>query len=109
MEDRDIWIVIIGGMTITYLLRSSFLVFLERDKIPFWLIRGLRFTPPVVLSALITQMLVRTGGEIQITFGNPQIIAGIVAFIVAWKFRNAWLTLVVGMCVLWLYSYLLST
>jgi branched-subunit amino acid transport protein len=52
------------------------------------------------------QMLVKNGNVIQINFGNPRIIAGIVAIIVAWKFRNAWLTLVIGMCVLWLFTFI---
>jgi branched-subunit amino acid transport protein len=106
MNEKATWIVIFGGMIITYLLRSSFLVFFKKENIPFWLVRALRFTPPVVLSALIMQMLVKNGNVIQINFGNPRIIAGIVAIIVAWKFRNAWLTLVIGMCVLWLFTFI---
>lgn len=59
MNLEDAWIVIIGGMLVTYALRSSFLVFLDKDQFPPWLIKALRFTPAVVLAALITQLMVK--------------------------------------------------
>lgn len=40
----------------------------------------------------------------ELSFSNPRIIAGGIAMFVAWKFHNTILTLVVGMCALWLLS-----
>lgn len=105
MNTVTIWIVILGGMLITYLLRSSFLVFLGTENIPLWLFKCLRYTPAVVLSALIMQMLVKNKDVVQIGIQNPKIIAGVIALIVALKTRNIFLTLAVGMGILILLTY----
>ena len=107
MNPESIWIVILGGMIITYSLRLSFLVVLGKESIPLWLFRCLRFTPAVVLSALITQLIVKNGNVIQISFQNPRIIAGLVALIIAWKTKNTIITLLAGMCALWILNYLI--
>lgn len=108
MNREAIWIVIIGGMLITYALRSSFLVFLGKESIPLWLFRSLRFTPAVVLAALIAQLVVKTGGTVQISIQNPKVIAAVIAVVVAWKTRNSIITLVIGMGAMWLLTYLLN-
>lgn len=108
MTRGDIWIVIIGGMLITYALRASFLLFFGKDSLPLWLFRSLRFTPAVVLAALIAQLVVKTGSEIQISFQNPKIIAAMLASLVAWKTKNSIITLLTGMAALWILSYFMK-
>lgn len=108
MNSQSMWIIIIGGMIVTYIFRSSFIVFLKNGNIPIVLFRSLRFTPAVVLSALIMQMLVKNGEAVQLSVNNPRIIAGIIAIIIAWKFHNTWLTLITGMCSLWLFTFIIK-
>lgn len=105
MNRETIWTIILGGMVITYALRSSFLVFLGKESIPLWLFRSLRFTPAVVLAALIAQLVVKNGNVIQISFQNTKVLAAMLAILVAWKTKNTIITLVAGMGALWLLTY----
>lgn len=54
MIDRaDFWVVVVGLGLGTYLLRFSFLGFLGNRVLPWWLVRGLRYTAVAVLPALV--------------------------------------------------------
>lgn len=67
MIDRtDFWIVVAGLGIGTYLLRFSFLGFLGNRILPWWLVRGLRYTAVAVLPALVAPAVLwppATGGE----------------------------------------------
>ena len=96
--DIRIWVVIIAGGVITYLIRLSFIIALERLKLPDWFTRGLRYVPPAVLSAIILPELANWNGKaVNITWNNPQILAGIAAILVAWRTRNVFITLAAGL------------
>jgi branched-subunit amino acid transport protein len=96
----NIWLVLILGGLITYAIRLSFIVLLERWQMPDIVQRGLRFVPPAVLSAIIFPELLMQEGEIAIGLGNLRLAAGLLAVLVAWKTRNALLTVGVGMAAL---------
>lgn len=87
---------------LTFATRLSFIVLLERVPVPPLLVRALRFVPPAVLSAIIfTEVLVRDGRP-DLSPGNLRLVAGAAAALVAWKTRNVFLTIGVGMAVLWI-------
>ncbi len=87
---------------LTFATRLSFIVLLERVRVPPLLVRALRFVPPAVLSAIIfTEVMVRDGRP-DLSLGNLRLVAGAVAALVAWKTRNVFLTIGVGMAVLWI-------
>ncbi|HSV85229.1 MAG TPA: AzlD domain-containing protein [Levilinea sp.] len=96
----NIWVVLISGGLITYAIRLSFIVLLERWHMPVIVQRALRFVPPAVLSAIILPELLMQEGQVVIGLENPRLIAGIAAAVVAWKTKNALLTVGVGMAVL---------
>jgi branched-subunit amino acid transport protein len=96
----NIWAVILLGGALTYLTRLSFIMLFSGRDIPGWMLRGLKYVPPAVLSAIIFPELFMPGGTLNITFGNLRLISGIVAALVAWRTRNALLTIVVGMVTL---------
>ncbi len=100
------WLIILAGV-ITYAFRLSFILALERLKMPGWFSRGLRYVPPAVLSAILVPALADWNGKINLSWSNPQIIAGIVAALVAWRTRNVLLTLLAGLsCFLILHFWL---
>lgn len=103
MELR-LWLVILAAGVITYLIRLSFILMLERLKLPDWFSRGLRYVPPAVLSAIIVPELTNWNGvTVNLSWNNPQLIAGVLAIWVAWRTRNVVLTLVAGfLCFLFL-------
>ena len=57
--------------------------------------------PAAVLSALVIPQLLTRNNALNVSLSNPQLIAGIVAGLVAWRTRNVLLTILSGMAVLW--------
>jgi branched-subunit amino acid transport protein len=96
----NIWLLMIVGGLITYAIRLSFVVLLERWQMPVMLQRALRFVPPAVLSAIILPEVLMQEGQVVIGLENLRLIAGLAAALVAWKTKNALLTVGVGMAVL---------
>jgi branched-subunit amino acid transport protein len=75
---------------------------------PGWFRRGLRFVAPAVLAGLVATDLIGTADTLNLTPGNLRLIAGVVAAIVAWRTRNAWVTILTGMVALWLLSQIFA-
>lgn len=92
-----IWLIIILGGVLTYLIRLSFIVLFGRLKIPALAQRSLRFIPPAVLSAIIFPELLVQSGQVYLSTGNLRLLAGLVAALVAWRTRSAVLTILAGM------------
>jgi branched-subunit amino acid transport protein len=64
--------------------------------------RALRFVPPAVLSALIFPELLLPGGALNLSLGNPRLLAGALAALIAWRTKNMLLAIAVGMVALWI-------
>ena len=96
----NIWVIIIIGGLLTFATRLSFIFLLERIKVPDWFRRGLRFVPVAVLSAIILQELTSQNGTLVLSWRNPELLAGLVAILVAWKTKNVLLTILAGMAAL---------
>ena len=98
----NLWLVIIGMGIITYGIRLSMIVLLEKVEIPNRLKQALRFVPPAVLSAIIFPELLQPGGHLDVSLGNDRLLAGLLAMIVAWRTKNVLWTIAIGMAALWL-------
>lgn len=96
----NIWLVILVGGLLTFLIRLSFIYLLDRVNVPDWFKRGLRFVPAAVLSAIILPELFAPGGTLAIPWRNPQLLSGVAAVLVAWRTKNIILTLLAGIIVL---------
>jgi branched-subunit amino acid transport protein len=96
----NIWVIIIIGGLLTFATRLSFIFLLERIKVPDWFRRGLRFVPVAVLSAIILPELTSPNGTLVLSWRNPELLAGLVAILVAWKTKNVLLTILAGMAAL---------
>jgi branched-subunit amino acid transport protein len=101
------WLMIIGGGVITYCIRLSLILFMEKLSIPTWFKRALRFVPVAVFSALIFQMVFVQDTGMNISPTNPRLISGILAALVAWRTRSILLTILVGMAVLFILQALI--
>jgi branched-subunit amino acid transport protein len=95
-----LWLVILLAGLLTFGTRLSFILLLHRIKVPGWFMRGLRFVPMAVLSAIILPQLTTRNSVLDISFHNPQLFAGAVAILVAWRTRNVLLTILTGMIAL---------
>jgi len=102
MSELALWAIILGGMLVTYAIRLSFIALIPIERLPSLLLRSLRFVPPAILAALIAPELLRPFGAMDLSLQNHRLLAGGIAALVAWRFRNTWLTIVTGMLALWL-------
>ncbi|MCB0028796.1 MAG: AzlD domain-containing protein [Anaerolineales bacterium] len=102
---RDL-LVIIGMGLVTYLIRVGPFLMLSRWELPQSWQRGLQYVPAAVLAAIIVPEVLVPAGGLQFTPGNPRLLAALIALLVAWRWQNAVLTVVVGMVALWLLALL---
>ncbi len=92
------WTILLAGAG-TFAMRASFLAVAHRMvKVPPRAQRVLRQIPPAALAALVLPAFVRPEGHIDLL--QARVVAGLLAALVAWRTRNAALTLVVGMAAL---------
>jgi branched-subunit amino acid transport protein len=101
-----IWLIMIGIGLGTFLIRISFLVIFGNREIPPIVYRSMRFIPASVLSALVIPQILPRSNAMDMSLANPQIIAGVIAALVAWRTKNVLLTILSGMAVLWLLQWL---
>jgi len=101
MTPATLWLAIVAGGVITYAIRLSLILLWGRVSVPPAVQRGLRFVPPAVLSAIIFPEILRHDGALDLSLGNTRLLAGIVAGLVAWRTKNALLTIAAGMAALW--------
>jgi branched-subunit amino acid transport protein len=106
MSYTNIWLTLLVAGLLTFLTRLSFIVLLGKINAPTWLTRALRFVPPAVLTAIIVPDLALKAGALAITPTNERLVAGLVAILVAWRTKNALLTIGVGMAVLLLLRFI---
>ena len=101
MTGTALWLTLLGMGLITYGIRLSMILLLGRFEISDGVRRALRLVPPAVLSAIIFPELLWPAGSLDISLGNARLLAGIIAAVVAWRTKNALLTISVGMAALW--------
>ncbi|HZT99111.1 MAG TPA: AzlD domain-containing protein [Ktedonobacteraceae bacterium] len=101
MGPIELWLTFLCIGVITYAIRLSFILLFEKMVIPSFLMRALRFVPLAVLSAIILPALFLDGSRLDLSLGNARLLAGSIAAVVAWRTKNALLTIVVGMVGLW--------
>lgn len=106
MAINQLWVMMILAGAITYAIRLSFILLFGKWEIPAALRRGLRFVPPAVLSAIISPELLLHDGSLYLSLGNARLLAGLLAAFVAWRTKNIFLTILVGMASLYILQWL---
>ena len=104
----SLWLVIVFAGLLTFGTRLSFILLLDRIQVPDWFRRGLRFVPVAVLSAIILPELATRNAVIDLSLRNPQLYAGALAILVAWRTKNVLLTISVGMAALLIFRALMG-
>ncbi len=104
----SLWLVILFAGLLTFGTRLSFILLLDRIKVPGWFRRGLRFVPTAVLSAIILPELATRNTTLDLSWSNPQLYAGALAVLVAWRTKNVLLTIIVGMAALLIFQAVLG-
>lgn len=96
----NIWLLLLICGGLTYLIRLSFIAFFSNREIPSWLQSSLKYVPPAVLSVIIFQSLFYPADKLAVSMSNTRLLAGLIAGLIAWRTRNALLTILLGMIAL---------
>lgn len=98
MSESAVLITILGMALVTSFVRVMPALLLSSRTLPSVAIRWLQLVPAAVLSALLVpSVLVTDGQRIDLSINNVYLLAAIPTFAVAWKTRNLWWAVVVGM------------
>jgi branched-subunit amino acid transport protein len=89
------WLTLGGMVVVTFGSRYAGLA--RRADVPDFWARFLHFVPIAVFASLVTPYLQGDRGE-----GEIRVAAALVAALVAWRTRQLWLAIAVGMAVFWL-------
>jgi branched-subunit amino acid transport protein len=98
---------IILGM-LTFGLRLSFVLLLERWQPPELVTRALRFVPVAVLTAIFIPEILLRDNNFALMPLNPRLLAGAAAILIAWKTKSALWTISAGMAIFWLAAWLIK-
>lgn len=91
----SVWWIILWLGVVSLLLRVSSLVLFRNRRLPDGISASLGLVPAAVLSALVAPELFVHGGQLEVA--GPRLLAGVLAGVVAWKTRNVFWTLMVGL------------
>ena len=101
----NIWLVMLIGGLITFMIRFSFIYLFGKFHIPETVRKALHYVPPAVLSAIVFPELLLPGGTWNLSLENYRLLAGLAAVLVAWFSRNILVTILAGMIVLFLLQF----
>jgi branched-subunit amino acid transport protein len=97
MDQKTIFLTILGMMLVTYLPRLAPVWFLSSRSLPPLARRWLRLVPVAVLSALLFPSLLMQGGQVNTRWDNLFLLAAIPAALVAWRTRSLFGAVLTGM------------
>lgn len=103
----NIWLVMIFGGLITFLMRFSLIYLFGKFHVPETMRKALHYVPPAVLSAIIFPELFLHDDKLFLSLDNQRLLAGLVAILVAWWSKNILLTIIAGMVALFILQILL--
>ena len=108
LDDGLVWtLVVLLGLG-TFALRLSFIQLRGRvDEFPPAIERSLAYVPAAVLAALIFPALFVLDGTVGGVV-NARVLAAGVAAVVAWRTESMLATIVVGMAVLWVTTFVIG-
>lgn len=101
----NIWLVMLIGGLITFVIRFSFIYLFGKFHIPETVRKALHYVPPAVLSAIVFPELFLPNGSLSLSFENERLLAGLIAVAVAWFSRNTLVTILAGMVALFLLQF----
>jgi branched-subunit amino acid transport protein len=102
-----LWLIILGMGAITLALRTSFIVLPQKLRLPPLLRRALPFVPAAVLTAVWAPELVLQKGVVHLSLHNERLAGGLVAVLVAWRWRVTFATIASGLVALHVFDWLL--
>lgn len=96
MRTEILLLILVMG-AVTFFTRFGSLALLRYTGTPAWLERWLKHVPTGILTALIVPSLLLPHQQLDISLHNNYLLAGLLAAVIAYKTRNAILTMGLGM------------
>jgi branched-subunit amino acid transport protein len=103
----SVWAAILGMGIVTFALRASFLLLPKRYALPPIARRALPFVPAAVLTAVWAPELALDLGVVNLSLHNERLAGGLVAIMVAWRWRLTFATIASGLLALHFFDWLL--
>lgn len=97
MDQKVIFVTILGMMVVTYLPRALPLLALAQRTLPELVIRWLSFIPVAVLSAMLVPILILREKELDFSGDNIFLWAAIPTILISWKTKSFVGAVIVGM------------
>ena len=96
----DAWTLVAIMTVVSFLPRAMFLLFAPDLPLPEPIRRALRYVPAAIFPALIMPAVMIADGSIDFSLGNARLLAAAVAALVALRYANTFVVVIVGMLVL---------
>ncbi len=97
MEQDLVFGTIVGMTLVTYIPRLLPVIFLSSKRLPRFLVTWLSYIPAAVLAALVAPTLLVDQERINLASSNVFLWAAIPTALVAWKTKNLFLSVLLGM------------
>ncbi|WP_272700370.1 AzlD domain-containing protein [Desulfovibrio sp. Fe33] len=97
MDQKTVFITIVGMLAVTYIPRMVPLVVLASRTLPGPVVRWLSYVPAAVLSSMLFPALLLRNGNLDVSFDNYFLWAAVPAFLLAWRTRSFFGTVALGM------------
>jgi len=98
--DLNYFYLILGMGIVTYLTRMIPASFLAKRQIPELFVKFLNHIPAAVLAALLFPSILMPEGSIAISSSNHILLAALISLPVAYKSKNMFLTVILGMIIM---------
>lgn len=99
-------VMILGMAAATFVCKATFFLVGERLVFPAWLKAALEFVPVTVLTAIIVPLIVApSGGGLELTWRNPQLVASLIAVAAGAATRHQLLTIGVGLAAFFAWKF----
>lgn len=99
MDETKIFLMILGMGMVTYLPRLLPAWLLRGRQMPDFVVSWLKYIPVAILAALLFPSLVIQDGRMNLSTQNLYLWAAIPAIFTAWKTKNMFATVIVGMVI----------
>jgi branched-subunit amino acid transport protein len=100
MDQKAVFLTMLGMMAVTYGPRLVPIWFLSSRALPSLVVAWLRYVPVAVLSAMLFPALFVRSGQLDMGLGNLFLWAAVPTFVIAWKQRSLFGAVVAGMVVI---------
>mgnify|MGYP006311252741 FL=1 len=99
MDSQTVLLTMVGMLAVTYLPRVLPLWFFASRRLPAVVVSWLRYVPVAVLAAMLLPSLVVAEGQLNLELQNLYLWAAVPTFVIAWKTRSLFGSVIIGMLV----------